>query len=183
MKKLYRLLALLAALLLLPAIGYAANRSPYLRPEHEAARLAGAGATSDVPSYGAGVYDLGNGVTLTVKETTPEDEAALDRARLNMIMDPLPLPSDTWLWVCDDDPVLATNLIVYNQSAKSAGSVHVKVTLGIDASTEQELYYYGIEPGTHGVLSFDPEPYSVELQGSSPYTYYKVRVTDLPWPL
>lgn len=191
MKKIYRALLVLLILAILTTVGYAVNRSPYgkLRPEHLAeqeakrAELASGSIDPDVPVYDIGEYDLGNGVTLTVAETMAADEEMLDKSRLNLIFDPLPLPTDDWFWVCDDNPALKTNLIIYNRSSQDCGSVSVKVNVGDTSAEAQDLYYVGIKPGTHGTISFEPASYSVFLKGTVPYVHYNVRVTDMPWPL
>lgn len=133
---------------------------------------------SDIPVYEPGVYDLGDGVTLTVEHIPGGCYDAFDsKARLRESNDKLPLTT-SWSWFCDDEPILATNLKIYNNSSKNPGNLFGYVWAN-DGAMGAKYYTAGIAPGDMATLSFVVLDYSVYLSGSVK-GQYKVLVTD--WP-
>lgn len=136
--------------------------------------------SSDVPVYDVGVYDLGNGATLTV-EHIPEDELFEETnpaARLHESNSELPL-TPTFTWFCADEPLLPPNLKVKNNSKRNPGDLSVEV-IAYNGSLNDTYYAYGIAPGDMATLSIEaPLWYNVYLAGSV-RGKYNVVVTD--WP-
>lgn len=123
---------------------------------------------------GEGRYDLGDGVFLTI-EPIPEDELDIE-CRLYETNSNLALTSE-WTKFCYDEPLLETNLKIYNNSTKNPGNLNASVHYP-HGFLRKEVY--GIEPG-----------YMATIEGINDYWYYvylsasvdgnyKVKVTD--WP-